>query len=279
MLQKSRSKSVAKFKYLVVVPLMLVMLTYVACTEDSEVITNDNVELSSEDELLKESLRQELLQMEENDAEFMEIANAFMTEKDAHIKSKEAFYRFKVYSQYIMERSAERQKEEGTWDANDAEEHEKMMQKMNSQTYEDYVAYRKTQAPKVNTRIEVDESIGDVPFAVIEDVPVFPGCEDLASNDARKECMSNKITEFINKNFDTSLGQSLGLKGINRIYVQFRIKKDGEVEVMGARAPRPELQEEAKRVVNMLPEMTPGKQKGQEVGVLYSLPITFNAGE
>ena len=279
MLQKSRSRSIAKFKYLVLVPLMLLMLTYVACSDDNEFIQNDSTELTNEDEILKESLRQELLQMEEEGAEFMEIANAFMTEKDKHIKSKEAFYRFKVYSQYIMERGAERQKEKGTWDAEDAEEHEKMMQKLNSQTYEDYVAFRKTQTPPVTTRTEVDESIGDVPFAVIEDVPVFPGCEDLASNDARKECMSSKITEFINKNFDTSLGQSLGLKGINRIYVQFRIKKDGEVEVMGARAPHPALQEEAKRVVNMLPEMTPGKQKGQEVGVLYSLPITFNVGE
>lgn len=120
---------------------------------------------------------------------------------------------------------------------------------------------------------------GDVPFAVIEEVPVFPGCESLDSNEDRKSCMSNKVNEFINKNFKTSLGQELGLTGINRVYVQFRIQKDGNVEVMGARAPHPALQEEAERVVNLLPQMTPGKQKGQEVGVLYSLPITFDAGE
>lgn len=120
---------------------------------------------------------------------------------------------------------------------------------------------------------------GDVPFSVIEEVPVFPGCEDLASNDARKECMSNKVREFMNENFNTSLGKELGLEGVNRVYVQFKIAKDGSVEVLGARAPHPALQEEAKRVVNLLPIMTPGKQNGQEVGVLYTLPITFKVGE
>lgn len=128
-------------------------------------------------------------------------------------------------------------------------------------------------------RLKNATSGSDVPFAVIEDVPVFPGCGELASNDARKECMSQKVNEFVNSNFNTSLGKDLGLAGINRIYVQFRVNKDGSVEVLGARAPHPALQEEAERVVNLLPKMEPGKQKGQEVGVLYSLPITFKVGE
>lgn len=123
--------------------------------------------------------------------------------------------------------------------------------------------------------VEEEEEIGDVPFAVIEDVPVFPGCENQRNNQARKDCMSEKINEFVNKRFNTGLGSDLGLSGINRIYVQFRIEKNGEVTVLGARAPHPRLQQEAERVVNMLPKMQPGKQRGQAVGVLYSLPITF----
>ena len=123
--------------------------------------------------------------------------------------------------------------------------------------------------------VEEEEEIGDVPFAVIEDVPIFPGCENQKNNDARKACMSDKIQDFVNRKFDTSLGSDLGLSGINRIYVQFRIEKDGDVTVLGARAPHPRLQTEAERVVNMLPQMKPGKQRGKPVGVLYSLPITF----
>ena len=123
--------------------------------------------------------------------------------------------------------------------------------------------------------VEEEEEIGDVPFAVIEDVPVFPGCENQKNNQARKDCMSEKITDFVNRKFDTGLGSDLGLSGINRIYVQFRIEKSGDVTVLGARAPHPRLQQEAERVVNMLPQMKPGKQRGKPVGVLYSLPITF----
>ena len=123
--------------------------------------------------------------------------------------------------------------------------------------------------------VEEEEEIGDVPFAVIEDVPVFPGCENQKTNQTRKDCMSEKIQEFVNRRFNTSLGSDLGLSGINRIYVQFRIEKNGNVTVLGARAPHPRLQQEAERVVNLLPKMQPGKQRGQPVGVLYSLPITF----
>jgi periplasmic protein TonB len=123
--------------------------------------------------------------------------------------------------------------------------------------------------------VEEEEEIGDVPFAVIEDVPIFPGCESKRNNQERKDCMSEKINDFVNRRFDTGLGSDLGLSGINRIYVQFRIEKNGDVTVLGARAPHPRLQQEAERVVNMLPKMQPGKQRGKAVGVLYSLPITF----
>lgn len=120
---------------------------------------------------------------------------------------------------------------------------------------------------------------GDVPFAVVEEVPVFPGCETLDSREERKTCMSQKINEFVNINFNTSLGKELSLTGIHRIYVQFKIAKDGDVEFVGARAPHPALEEEAERVVKLLPNMTPGKQNGEEVAVLYTLPITFKISE
>jgi protein TonB len=43
-----------------------------------------------------------------------------------------------------------------------------------------------------------------------------------------------------------------------------------------ARAPHPRLEKEAVEVVQSLPNMTPGKQRGKPVGVLYSLPIVFD---
>ncbi len=120
-----------------------------------------------------------------------------------------------------------------------------------------------------------EEPIADVPFTAIEDVPIFPGCEKFKSNDKRKQCMSDKIKDFVNSKFNTDLGSELGLSGINRVYVRFKIDHKGNIVDVQARAPHPRLQREAERVVKMLPSMTPGKQRGKAVGVLYSLPIVF----
>ena len=122
----------------------------------------------------------------------------------------------------------------------------------------------------------VEEEIADVPFAVIENVPIYPGCEKENGNDAKKKCMSSKISEFINKKFNSDLASDLGLEGRQRIAVQFKIDKNGKVTDVRARAPHPRLEKEAMEVVQSLPNMTPGKQRGKPVGVLYSLPIVFD---
>ncbi len=122
----------------------------------------------------------------------------------------------------------------------------------------------------------VEEEIADVPFAVIENVPIYPGCESQRTNDAKKKCMSDKISAFINKKFNTDLASDLGLDGRQRIMVQFKIDKSGKVTDVRARAPHPRLEREAISVVQSLPDMTPGKQRGKPVGVLYSLPIIFD---
>lgn len=122
---------------------------------------------------------------------------------------------------------------------------------------------------------EVEEEIADVPFAVIENVPIYPGCENESGNNAKKKCMSEKVQKFVQKKFDTELANDLGLDGKQRIFVQFKINKNGNVVDVRARAPHPRLEREAVDVVKSLPKMTPGKQRGKAVGVLYSLPILF----
>ena len=109
--------------------------------------------------------------------------------------------------------------------------------------------------------VEVEEVIEDVevPFAVIENVPEYPGCERGSNADKRK-CMSDKIAKFVQRKFNTDLAGDLGLSGRQRI---------------SSRAPHPRLEKEAARVINMLPKMKPGRQRGKPVIVPYSLPITF----
>lgn len=123
--------------------------------------------------------------------------------------------------------------------------------------------------------VEEEEEIITVPFHVIEDVPIYPGCESLSGKDAKKACLSQRVMVFVQKNFDTGLAAELGLEGRQRISVQFRINEKGQVVDIKARAPHPRLEKEAISVVRKLPLMTPGKQRGKPVGVLYMLPILF----
>ncbi len=128
---------------------------------------------------------------------------------------------------------------------------------------------------EVAEEVGVVEQIADVPFAIIENVPVYPGCENEKTNADRKKCMQEKITRFVRKEFDTGIANEVGLTGRQTISVQFKIDQKGNVTGIQSRAKDPKLQTEAARVINKLPKMTPGKQRGKPVGVIYGLPIIF----
>jgi protein TonB len=113
----------------------------------------------------------------------------------------------------------------------------------------------------------------DVPFAIIEDVPIFPGCERVAKN-KRRECFQEKIQRHISRNFRyPEIAQEMGIQG--RVYVQFMISKDGTISSIRTRGPDKNLEKEAQRIIRKLPRMTPGKQRGRPVRVPFSIPITF----
>ena len=133
------------------------------------------------------------------------------------------------------------------------------------------------EAIEIEEIIEVEEEeevMEDVPFAIIEDVPVYPGCK--GNKDQLRACLQEKITKHVNRRFNSDLASDLGLSpGVKRIFVMFKIDKTGAITDVQARAPHNRLRDEAIRVVKMLPQMTPGKQRGRPVGVKYSLPIAF----
>lgn len=121
---------------------------------------------------------------------------------------------------------------------------------------------------KTNTNIvqtfevEVEEEVEPIAFAVVEDKPVFPG------GDAA-------LMKFIADNTKyPEIAKENGIQG--RVFIQFVIDKVGNVtKVTVAKGVDPYLDEEAKRVVKMLPNWTPGKQRGKPVPVTFVVPINF----
>ena len=113
----------------------------------------------------------------------------------------------------------------------------------------------------------------DVPFAIIEDVPIYPGCENVPKS-KRRDCFQEQINKHIRKNFRyPEIAQEMGIQG--RVFVSFIISKDGTISNIRKRGPDKNLEREAERIISKLPKMTPGKQRGRAVRVPFSIPITF----
>ncbi len=109
---------------------------------------------------------------------------------------------------------------------------------------------------------EEEEEVEPISFAVVENKPVFPG------GDAA-------LMKFLGSNTKyPEIAKENNIQG--RVFVQFVIDANGNVtNVSVARGVDPYLDKEAKRVVKMLPDWTPGRQRGKAVPVTYIVPINF----
>ena len=102
----------------------------------------------------------------------------------------------------------------------------------------------------------------EVIFQVVEEMPQFPG--------GMAEAM-----KFLAKNIKYPVAaQEAKIEG--RVIVQFVVGRDGNVsDVKVMHGVNPELDAEAIRVVSMMPNWIPGKQRGKAVAVKYTMPIMF----
>lgn len=117
---------------------------------------------------------------------------------------------------------------------------------------------------KNNTDSEVQKTMSDekLVFKIVEEMPEFPGGEE-----ALKKYISNsvKYPEDAKKE---------GIKG--KVFVSFTVSQDGTVaDSKIARGVHPSIDKEALRIINNLPIWKPGKQRGQNVNVQYTVPINF----
>ena len=122
--------------------------------------------------------------------------------------------------------------------------------------------------------VEEEELTENVPFAIVEHVPIYPGCT--GTKEQKRRCLQEKIKMHVNRFYNTEISQELGLTpGKKKVFVLFKIDKTGKIVDVRARGPHKRLEKEAIRVVKKLPQMIPGKQRGRPVGVSYTLPITL----
>lgn len=127
----------------------------------------------------------------------------------------------------------------------------------------------KEEQQELASKGKVDELVISVPanakdevFVVVEENPEFPG-----GNEAMMKFLSENI-EY------PKIAHENGIQG--RVILSMVVEKDGSVsEVKAVRGVDPSLDAEAIRVIESMPKWTPGKQKGKEVRVGYTLPVVF----
>lgn len=115
----------------------------------------------------------------------------------------------------------------------------------------------------------------EIPFAMVEEVPVFPGCDD---EENKRICFNKMMQKHIGDNFKyPKEAQEQGIEG--RVNVIFKVAKDGSIQNVRMRGSDPILEKEVARIISLLPKMTPGRNKGKAVEVPFSIPIDFKLGE
>jgi len=111
---------------------------------------------------------------------------------------------------------------------------------------------------------------------VAEEMPRFPGCEEEDVDlDAKQKCAEQKLLKYIRQNIDyPKVAMSKGIQGV--VYLQFVVEKSGKIaQVKIMRDIGGECGKEAKRVVQSMPNWSPGKQGGHPTRVQFNLPVKF----
>ena len=137
--------------------------------------------------------------------------------------------------------------------------------------------------PRYVNTFEEEEIIEDAEFTVVEDMPSFPGCDNLETNAERKKCTEENLMKYIYKNIKyPTLAKDNDIQGM--VVVSFVVDKNGKItdtkiikDIGGG------CGEEAEKVIltmnSLSKRWTPGMQRAQKVKVRYNMPIRFRLSQ
>lgn len=262
MVRKTQSKKMKQLKYLVLIPVLVSMLFYTSCSETD---FKENVAVKKELQTIYFNMDGEIKERKGKKATYLD--GYFGSTKHEGFPTEEVPYQ-KLSKGERGEFDAAKQKIDSFSNSRNRESF------MGLKVF-NYKNGRKVlvMIPNLEKMREERKGVedGSVSFMTIDKVPTFPGCEE-----GDKKCFSTMVQKHFTRNFDAELPNNLGLEsGKKRIFIRFKIDKEGNVVEIQARAPHPKLKEEVLKVMNTLPKMIPGEQGGEKVAVKYSIPFTI----
>jgi len=130
-------------------------------------------------------------------------------------------------------------------------------------------------APRIIAQESAKETSLNESFklSLVREAPIYKGCDNLNSEFEIRKCLSEKMTNHFHEHFNILKNLDYETES-KMIYIQFVINENGEIESTLAASPATEeINKEVLRVINKIPKMTPGKRKGEPVGVKYRIVI------
>ena len=130
-----------------------------------------------------------------------------------------------------------------------------------------------TEAQLTNNQVVNDT----LPFTKVDKTPRFKECENVSESE-NLDCFRKKMDAHIARNFkypEAALKNNLQ----GKVTVVFVIGAEGKVVVKSLKGGDKLLQEEAKRLIEMLPELIPAKHEGKNIAVNFVYPISFKLGK
>ncbi len=123
-----------------------------------------------------------------------------------------------------------------------------------------------------------EETTADVNtlFKVVDEMPRFPGCEDMkGTTEEKRECANMELLQFIYSNIKyPASGRDAGIQGMS--VAKFVVEKDGTITLPEIkRSIGADFDETILEVIAQMPKWTPGKQDGKTVRVQFHLPVKF----
>ena len=120
---------------------------------------------------------------------------------------------------------------------------------------------------------DVEEEKIELPFAVIEDKPLFQECKNVPRSE-QMSCFKEHLDKHVKNNFRyPQAALDMGIEG--RVNVSFRINTDGTISILGVRGTDRILEDEAKRIISSIPKLIPGKQRDKPTAVTFAYPINI----
>lgn len=113
-------------------------------------------------------------------------------------------------------------------------------------------------------------------YTIVQEMPRFPGCEDIEGTAAeKKKCAEKKMMSYILENITYQSISPDNIHLFDKMQVfSFVVEKDGCLnDVKVVRGSTKEVNDMYIKLISEMPHWIPGKQRGEIVTVRFNLPV------